>query len=116
MTQGLNTRGEFGYMGPKPPPGDGPHRYHFQLFALDRRLDLPPATPFEALVQVLKAHTIAACELIGLYEHDAVEGREPRSFSGGPHDAGRGGLDRDDVDQHAPHDGLGVVNSGCAGT
>jgi Raf kinase inhibitor-like YbhB/YbcL family protein len=127
MVQGLNTRGQFGYMGPKPPPGDGPHRYHFQLFALDTRLDLPPTTPFEELVQVLKAHTIAACDLVGLYERPTLEdqpseartgsyGSEPRSFTEAERNAGRGGLDRDDVDRHAPHDSEGVVNSGSAGT
>lgn len=120
MVQGLNTRGQPGYMGPKPPAGDGPHRYHFQLFALDARLDLAPTAPFEELVDVLKGHTIASCDLVGLYEANAdpvtpAQGRtEPRSFTGD--DGGRGGLDEDDVDQHAPHDSQGVVTSGSAGT
>lgn len=120
MIQGLNTRGKPGYMGPRPPPGDGPHHYHFQLFALDTRLDLPPNAPFEELVQVLKAHTIAACDMVGLYEENpdpltpAQSQQEPRSFLGEAGD--RGGLDADDVDQHAPHDSQGVVSSGSAGT
>jgi hypothetical protein len=119
MVQGLNTRGKPGYMGPKPPPGDGPHHYHFQLFALDRRLDLPPGAPFEELVQVLKGHTIAACDMVGLYEENAdpltpaESQQEPRSFAG---DAGRGGLDADDADRHAPHDPEGVVTGGSAET
>lgn len=127
MVQGLNTRGQFGYMGPKPPPGDGPHRYHFQLFALDIRLDLAPTAEFEELIQVLKANTIDACDLVGLYEQEALGdqpseartgsyGREPRSFTDAERNAGRGGLDRDDVDKHAPHDPEGVVNTGSAGT
>jgi Raf kinase inhibitor-like YbhB/YbcL family protein len=71
--QGRNLRGEFGYMGPKPPPGDGPHRYHFQLFALDMRLNMPPNTPLEELVNVLKAHAIADAELVGTYEAPATQ-------------------------------------------
>jgi hypothetical protein len=110
--QGLNGRGQPGYMGPRPPAGDGPHRYHFQLFALDLRLDLPPTAPLEELVQVLKANTIAACELVGTYERDTLSDQpspEPRSFSEAELHAGRGGLDEDDVDRHAPHDPEGVV-------
>ena len=33
--QGANSRGDTGYFGPRPPVGDGPHAYHFQVFALD---------------------------------------------------------------------------------
>jgi Raf kinase inhibitor-like YbhB/YbcL family protein len=122
LVQGCNTHGRFGYMGPMPPPADGPHRYHFQLFALDMRVALPATAPLEELVQVLKAHAIAACELVGLYEDEADRpreaqmeeahgsyGREPRSFADAQRHAGRGGLDRDDVDRHAPHDPEGVV-------
>ncbi len=120
LTQGLNQHGGFGYMGPKPPPGDGPHRYHFQLFALDRRLDLAPTAPLEELVEMLKANAIASCELVGTYEQDTLAdqpntartgsyGLEPRSFTEAELHAGRAGLDEDDVDRHAPHDPEGVV-------
>jgi Raf kinase inhibitor-like YbhB/YbcL family protein len=109
--QGLNGRGQTGYMGPRPPAGDGPHRYHFQLFALGLRLELDPSAPMEELVQVLKANTIAACELVATYERDAPGGQpsEARSFSEAELHAGRGGLDEDDVDRHAPHDPDGTV-------
>jgi Raf kinase inhibitor-like YbhB/YbcL family protein len=66
--QGRNGAGEYGYFGPRPPAGHGPHRYHFQLFALDTVLRLDPDTPLEELVHVLKARTIAKDELVGLYE------------------------------------------------
>jgi hypothetical protein len=109
--QGLNGRGRPGYMGPRPPAGDGPHRYHFQLFALDLRLDLPATAPLEELVQVLKGNTIASCELVGTYERDALgdQPAETRTFSEAELHAGRGGLDEDDVDRHAPHDEDGTV-------
>ncbi len=115
MVQGLNGHGQSGYMGPRPAPHDGPHHYHFQLFALDTRLDLEPSASFEDLVRMLQAHTIASCDLVGLYEEDAdpltpAEVQpEPRSFAGG--DDGRGALDADEVDHHAPHDHAGVVGS-----
>jgi Raf kinase inhibitor-like YbhB/YbcL family protein len=111
VVQGLNGRGQPGYMGPRPPAGDGPHRYHFQLFALGIRLDLPPSAPLEELVQVLKANAIASCELVGTYEAQTLSDRpiEERSFSEAELNAGRGGLDEDDVDRHAPHDPEGVV-------
>ena len=109
--QGLNGRGQPGYMGPRPPAGDGPHRYHFQLFALDLRLDLPPTAPLEELVQVLKANAIAGCELVGTYQRDTLSDlpAEDRSFSEAERNAGRAGLDEDDVDLHAPHNPDGVV-------
>jgi Raf kinase inhibitor-like YbhB/YbcL family protein len=110
--QGLNGRGQPGYMGPRPPAGDGPHRYHFQLFALGMRLYLPPTAPLEELVQMLKGNTIAACELVGTYERDALGGlpsQEPRTFTEAELHAGRGGLDEDDIDRHAPHDVDGAV-------
>jgi hypothetical protein len=118
--QGPNGRGQPGYMGPRPPAGDGPHRYHFQLFALDIRVPLGSDTPWEDLVQVLKANTIASCELVGLYQQDTLSdqpsqartgsyGVEPRTFTEAERNAGRGGLDEDDVDRHAPHDPDGAV-------
>jgi Raf kinase inhibitor-like YbhB/YbcL family protein len=66
--QGRNSRGDFGYMGPRPPPGHGVHRYHFQLFALDSRLPEDPETPLSELLNMLKAHTLAAGELVATYE------------------------------------------------
>jgi Raf kinase inhibitor-like YbhB/YbcL family protein len=118
--QGLNALRRVGYMGPRPPAGDGPHRYHFQLFALDMTLDLEPTAPLEELVQVLQANTIASCELVGTYERDTLSdrpspartgsyGAEPRTFTEAERHAGRGGLDEDDVDRHSPHDPDGTV-------
>jgi len=66
--QGRNSAGQIGYMGPRPPEGHGVHRYHFQLFALDGRLPEDPDTPLEELVNMLKAHTLAAGELVATYE------------------------------------------------
>ena len=66
--QGLNSHGGHGWMGMAPPPGEGVHRYHFQLFAVNKRLGLRPDTTLEHLVEALKGTTIAKGELVGLYE------------------------------------------------
>ncbi len=66
--QGRNSLGEFGWTGMAPPPGHGPHRYHFQLFALNRPLGLGPETPLAELVNALRGATIAKGELVGLFE------------------------------------------------
>jgi len=35
LLQGRTSKGNVGYFGPRPPVGDPPHHYHFQVFALD---------------------------------------------------------------------------------
>jgi Raf kinase inhibitor-like YbhB/YbcL family protein len=64
--QGKNTNGENGYIGPCPP--DREHRYFFKLFALDTLLDLPAGVSKERVLQALRSHVIAECELMGRYE------------------------------------------------
>ena len=66
--QGLNDRGETGYMGPKPPPGHGLHHYHFQLFALDGPLDIQPDADLRTLVDAIKGRTIASGEMVGTFK------------------------------------------------
>jgi Raf kinase inhibitor-like YbhB/YbcL family protein len=120
--QGRNGTGSLGWHGPKPPPGHGPHRYHFQIFALSERLDhLDETTSLETLVSALKGLTLASGEAIGVYERaDRSLDRPSPGRTGsyglmaeGPTEAerhaGREGLDEDDLDRHAPHDPEGVV-------
>ncbi len=66
--QGHNDAGRVGYSGPKPEVGHGVHRYHFQLFALDKLLPMQPSTSLPELLNALKGNTIAKAELIGTYE------------------------------------------------
>jgi phosphatidylethanolamine-binding protein (PEBP) family uncharacterized protein len=54
MQQGQNSALKVGYTGCAPPKGDLAHHYHFQLFALDRMLDI--------------GHVIAKGELVGTYQ------------------------------------------------
>jgi Raf kinase inhibitor-like YbhB/YbcL family protein len=75
VVQGRNGAGKPGYMGPRPPPGHGVHRYHFELFALDQHLPDDPDTPFGELVNMLRAHTLATGQLVATYERR--EGPQP---------------------------------------
>lgn len=124
LVQGLNSRGRPGWLGMAPPQGHGPHRYYFQLFGLDRHLDLAEDIPLVEFVNVLRSATVARGELVGRFEnpHPTLDapstartgayGRDegaPRPPTDAEARAGRGGLDRDDPDRHAPHDPDGVV-------
>lgn len=67
-TQGLNDNGTPGWFGPRPPPGHGLHRYHFQIFALAQGLSFAPDTPLDTLVNALKGDTLADGVLVATYE------------------------------------------------
>ena len=66
IVQGRNTRKKQGYFGPRP-RGRKPHRYYFQLFALDTRLALDPKANRSAVVAALKGHVLAKGQLLGLF-------------------------------------------------
>lgn len=121
--QGHNSGGALGWHGTQPPLGHGVHHYHFQLFALSATLDhLGPNTSLEELVNALKGLTIASGELVGTYERlgagDAPSPGRTGSYGQEPSNEhpsqaetadGRGGLDSDDPDRHAPHSPDGEV-------
>lgn len=65
--QGRNSRGAIGYFGPRPPKGDPPHHYHFQLFALDATLALDPAATRAQVLEAIKGHVVAEGALIGTF-------------------------------------------------
>lgn len=67
MLQGWNYHGSVGYTGPRPPIGDPPHHYHFQIFALDRRLGLKPGAKLDDVLRAMRGHVIARGELVGTY-------------------------------------------------
>lgn len=68
--QGRNSRGQVGYFGPRPPRGDQPHHYHFQVFALDTTLSLAPGVSRESLLDAMRGHVIARGELVGTFEKE----------------------------------------------
>ena len=67
-TEGVNSFGNVGYGGPMPPPGHGPHHYHFKVYALDTRLDLEGEVTKRALLQAMEGHILAEGVLVGVYE------------------------------------------------
>jgi hypothetical protein len=66
--QGKNSRMKIGWVGMGPPKGDTPHRYFFQLFALDTRLDLEPGAGRTALFDAMAGHVIGRGRLMGTYQ------------------------------------------------
>jgi Raf kinase inhibitor-like YbhB/YbcL family protein len=68
LLQGRTSRGSVGYFGPRPPVGDPPHHYHFQVFALDTLLDVPPGAERDAVIEAMNGHVLASGEMIGTYQ------------------------------------------------
>ena len=65
---GRNSYLRRGWLPPDPPTGHGPHRYLFQVFALDRalRLDRPPGRA--TLARAARDHAVAAGAVTATYE------------------------------------------------
>jgi Raf kinase inhibitor-like YbhB/YbcL family protein len=65
--QGKNVRGAVGYIGPKPPAGQT-HPYHFQVFAINGKLNVDPATADRATVlAAMKNRVLAQGDLVVNY-------------------------------------------------
>ncbi len=56
------------YLPPDPPAGHGPHSYVFQVYALDRPLDLSGTPGRGALLDAMRGHVLAKGALTGTYE------------------------------------------------
>lgn len=67
FVEGQNSWDRVGYGGPLPPPGHGPHRYIFTLYALDRPLDLKPGATKNEMLSALHGHVIGEAKLTGTY-------------------------------------------------
>lgn len=65
--QGKNSTFKVGWTGMAPPKGDTPHRYIFQLFALDTRLNLEPGAGRTALFKAAAGRVLARGRLTGTY-------------------------------------------------
>jgi Raf kinase inhibitor-like YbhB/YbcL family protein len=65
--QGRNDDGGIGWHGPNPPPGDPPHHYHFQAFALDGAVAAAPGSSLVTLISAMRGHVLAAGETVGTF-------------------------------------------------
>src|SRR5438874_6682684 len=65
--QGINDFGEVGYDGPCP-PGHSAHRYVFDLYALDAKLNLPARAAKNKVHDAMKNHILAHEQLTGCYQ------------------------------------------------
>jgi Raf kinase inhibitor-like YbhB/YbcL family protein len=65
---GITDYGSHGYGGPCPPPGDAPHHYHFDVFALDvEKLGADEKTTGAKLHFLMRGHILAQGRLTGLF-------------------------------------------------
>ena len=81
--QGRNGHGDPGWTGPKPPPGHGVHRYHFQVFALAKPLGMGADTTLTELVSALKGLVIASGELVATFETPDPQNLDSPGGTGG---------------------------------
>jgi Raf kinase inhibitor-like YbhB/YbcL family protein len=68
LLEGKNSNLKRGWSGMAPPKGDTPHRYFFQVFALDRKLNLADGIGRTELFDAMAGHVIARGVLIGTYQ------------------------------------------------
>ncbi|MYT29163.1 YbhB/YbcL family Raf kinase inhibitor-like protein [Streptomyces sp. MspMP-M5] len=72
----VHARNDYGtrdFGGAAPPPGDGPHRYVFTVYAVDQEKLGPDADASPAVVGFnLRFHTIGRAQLVGEYEVPAA--------------------------------------------
>lgn len=71
VTEGVNSMGDSGYMGPAPPPGHGTHHYYFWIYALDEDVELPPGLDRRALLERIEDHVIEQARLVGTYRNES---------------------------------------------
>ena len=67
LLQGKTSRGSVGYYGPRPPVGDAPHQYHFQVLALDTTLEVPPGADRDQVLAAARGHVLAKGVVVGRY-------------------------------------------------
>jgi Raf kinase inhibitor-like YbhB/YbcL family protein len=72
--QGKNSLLRVGYAGPAPVPGSGAHHYTFRIFALDKKLQIPPGAMKEDVQKLMYGHVLAQGNLTGTYWRPKPDG------------------------------------------
>ena len=67
---GGNLVAQTAYFGPKPPADGLDHEYHFQVFALKKKLDLASGYNRVALLDAMAGNVLAQGELVGKYQRN----------------------------------------------
>lgn len=65
--QGMTDFRRIGYGGPCPPSGPA-HRYFFKLYAVDRKIGLPPGATKKQVLDAIKGHILGEAQLMGRYK------------------------------------------------
>lgn len=68
---GRNSFMRASWLPPDPPPGHGPHRYVFQIYAVDRLPEISGHPGKQDLLDILRGHTLAKGCVTGIYERPA---------------------------------------------
>jgi hypothetical protein len=69
VVEGANGAGRPGYLGPCPPPGDGPHRYRITMYALDASPGIAAGSATaDDLRAAIKGHVLAKDRTVGTVE------------------------------------------------
>jgi Raf kinase inhibitor-like YbhB/YbcL family protein len=64
--EGMNSANQLGYTGVC--PSSGQHSYHFRVFALDTKLNIPKNSTKEDLEKVMEGHILGKGELVGTFD------------------------------------------------
>jgi hypothetical protein len=51
-----------------PPPGDGPHRYFFKVYAVGQTTGLEPGASKKEVLKAIEGNVLASGVLMGTYE------------------------------------------------
>ncbi|HXJ17051.1 MAG TPA: YbhB/YbcL family Raf kinase inhibitor-like protein [Candidatus Polarisedimenticolia bacterium] len=65
--QGDNMMRRAAYQGPCAPPDHPPHHYAFQLYALDKKLDLPQGASRDEIQKAMEGHVLASTTYMGRF-------------------------------------------------
>ncbi len=68
LKMGRNSPGKPAYMPPTPPPGHGPHHYHFQIIAVDTMLNFGAPPTLSEITDAISGHVLSFGEIVGIYE------------------------------------------------
>lgn len=70
--QGNNMMRRAAYQGPCAPSNHPPHHYAFELYALDKKLDLPQGAARDDIQKAMDGHVLAATVYIGIFTREAL--------------------------------------------